>query len=843
MDASFSTEGPVPPDVNRIIKGLKGVSDEVDQRSREATRIFNESILPVCQAFVDALLPGKGVKVVAYGGTPCTDGKTIYLRPPIELADKTPHLRGSKCDEIDPVTYLPVCPACVVREDALWTMCHETCHISANSFDSLTDEAARDIVIHAVREAEAGIQASREEIFAAIKAARDAGDAEKEAALVEFSRAHALYGKSRVEKLAERLASYTPRSYIEAASIISAWLPLIINALEDVRVNQTSYTARPGTYRMSLAQTLRIFNQGIQRPDGTYGKWIDLGHDSQMVCGLLVKAAGMEQYREGWFSPEVLEALEDEELSNMLVDVPHLPDVASVYHLAFPVLERIRKLGFCKASDDLEDDPQPEPVGKERRDDNGTTPEGEGEGAGGGGSKSDHDDESEETESGGGEAGDDPDEAGREGESDDETESGEGESESESGAGDGDEPEQDGEQPGSGDTPDHEGDEPSKAGLGTDDPEGDDEGEGNSAGSGCTGDGPVRPAMTPEEQQAAIDEANAAMKILGGHGEVDPTPEQEAENAAIARAVEQEGDFDCPSKKVFGVNVHRYDRHVMIGDRDLTEEMSWSSYSYRSSRNGMNLGKPAEGVLGPSMLRMRAAFAANKTAKVSRNKEAGRIDPAALARGVATGKRNFFMEKKYPGKKDYFVLTGIDLSGSTDGSAIGMEKEAAIAFSELCHRTGVRNAIYGHTGSLAGDVYRYGDYVLNLDIFEVKAEHELWGSEIQKRLAALSPASANLDGHTLEFYRKRCEESRATDKIIVYFTDGLMPCENHDEELVILQREIKICQRLGITLLGVGVGTDSPSRHGLDTVRLDSMADLPKVVAHLGKRMAKGRAA
>jgi hypothetical protein len=106
------------------------------------------------------------------------------------------------------------------------------------------------------------------------------------------------------------------------------------------------------------------------------------------------------------------------------------------------------------------------------------------------------------------------------------------------------------------------------------------------------------------------------------------------------------------------------------------------------------------------------------------------------------------------------------------------------------------------------------------------------------RLSAIGPSAANLDGHALEYLRKRADESDATDKIILYYSDGKMPQENFTEELEVLQREIKMCRQKNYTLLGVGIRTDSPARHGLDTVEVHEDSDLVKVVQHLGKRLA-----
>jgi len=130
-----------------------------------------------------------------------------------------------------------------------------------------------------------------------------------------------------------------------------------------------------------------------------------------------------------------------------------------------------------------------------------------------------------------------------------------------------------------------------------------------------------------------------------------------------------------------------------------------------------------------------------------------------------------------------------------------------------------------------------GGWMMSLDMYVIKDEHEPWDSKCRARLADLGPSGANLDGHSLEFYRKRCEESSATDKIIMYYTDGEMPAENYAEELDLLQENIAKCKRERITLMGVGIGTDSPANHGLDTIQVDGPEDLRKVVKHLGKRL------
>ena len=92
--------------------------------------------------------------------------------------------------------------------------------------------------------------------------------------------------------------------------------------------------------------------------------------------------------------------------------------------------------------------------------------------------------------------------------------------------------------------------------------------------------------------------------------------------------------------------------------------------------------------------------------------------------------------------------------------------------------------------------------------------------------------------YALEFMRKGIMYHTATEKIIMYYIDGKMPAANHNEELEVLVQQIKHCKRDNITLMGVGMQTDSPVRHGLDTVQVNSDEDLKSVVEHLGKRLA-----
>jgi hypothetical protein len=305
---------------------------------------------------------------------------------------------------------------------------------------------------------------------------------------------------------------------------------------------------------------------------------------------------------------------------------------------------------------------------------------------------------------------------------------------------------------------------------------------------------------------------------------------------AIEVAVVQGIYFETSSVNINGVREHHYDKHCYVKGVDVTR--AWRELS---DANRIRLGVDGdfdtpESVLGPALLHMRVAFSDNQRGKNLQHRKSGKVNTRVLGRRAHLGDERLFKKRIIPGKRDYFVLIGFDISGSTSGLNLMLIKRAAFAQAELCHRLGIKFAIYAHTGSHTDSGWgRRGG--MDLDIYHIKGPDEAWSQKVQKRLVEIGPSSCNLDGHTLEFYRKVLDTRTETDRIILYYTDGKMPAENHDEELQILQREIKTCRKKNYTLLGVGIRTNSPTAHGLDTVQVDTEGDTLKVIKHLEKRL------
>jgi cobalamin biosynthesis protein CobT len=318
------------------------------------------------------------------------------------------------------------------------------------------------------------------------------------------------------------------------------------------------------------------------------------------------------------------------------------------------------------------------------------------------------------------------------------------------------------------------------------------------------------------------------------HEEKPKTAQMVEEENAISVAVVQGLYFTKPSEKVGGVREHRFGQPITSGT--INYSRGWQAVDPTKARRTGKEGETdvAESIIQPAVLHTRRAFSDNQRGAQSRNRKSGNVDARVLGKRAWDNNPRLFQKNQLPGKKDWFVVIGVDVSGSTTGLNLLLIKRAVKAQAEMLDRVGVPFAIYAHTG---GGSMHVG-FQKDLDMYVIKEAHERWDDKTKIKLETIGASGTNLDGHALEYLRKKADESRATNKVILYYSDGKMPASNHDEELAILQSEIKLCHRKGYILLGVGIRTDSPREHGLDTIQVDTDDDLIKVVKHLSKRLS-----
>lgn len=896
---------------------------DAEVRAREAVKAFRR-MLPNLNGYARAITGNRKINIVASmetnGGT---DGKTIYMRPPIKLGNKTPHNK-ELCDRVDE-NLLQRCEACRIREYVLATIYHEIAHIAYDSFSPVTATDAASFTVQAAKEL--GTK----------------------------------YARSVVERV-NKMTSLNKVDYMRLAMELSPFLHMILNCLEDARINARMGEARPGVRRMMQGQLGEVMREGVEVP-GPRGTvvmehWRDRPSNAQVTIGLFFKSSRYDY--SNWLSDEAIEVLDDEVITDLCEQVYHAKGPSQTYALALKALARLRELGYCRSDKDPEDEDEDEsgsPEAGEGEAGDDSTPETDsdsesGDGAGSadeestgdpeGSSDSSGDDESagdvDSRSEGDGVDGDDeapapegegaPDAGGADVEdaSDDHAEGddlnadaeeqdegpasgGEDGAEGEPGApGDDEQPDSqddvgsgddgtseemapggsdqagDGaDDAGSGDSEGEVGDgtggdqdsgEPESGGAGGPSPmaddsdggvpgaEGDDPGSdvsedgsetdddaGASSGSGAGGSGasdggsPTDSHDTGAEKNVGEGDIHefidAVARVLGhaegfvtgpdGHmEEMIHDDESTTEQTAVVVALAQEKHFDSFSQRIKQINV--YDRQK---DRDAEAWSHAGDSAYVNHYGGDDIQVP-ESALGPALLRMRVAFSENKRAHETVNLKAGKVNARSLGRRAWGNDPRLFKRKVMPTKRDYSVVIGMDISGSTSyADTLKVEKMAVMAQAELLKRMGVRFSIWAHTGGYPPS----GG--LSLEMYKVKGFDEPWNPAARRNLTDITPGMANLDGHTLEFYRKQLDQENTTDRIVMYYTDGAMPAENGVEELEILQRELKLCKNKGYTVLGVGIRNSDPVKHGLDTVQVDDEMDIVKVVRHLEKRLER----
>lgn len=772
-------------------------------------------------SFARALTGDKKLNIRS--GQPRTDGKVIYLMPPIILGDSPLHNRDL-CDVRGPDGFQS-CPACSAHELAMAVLYHECSHIA---FDSFTDISEKDKL--------AALTASIEE-----------------------------HGGKRAEMIFKHLDGIAERTgqrwtYMGLAGAISPWMPLLYNALEDARVNRAMASVRPGIKKMFEALNKSATNGTFT---GNEDDWSERNPDIQIILGMYMEASDYDV--SDLLLGSVVEHLHDPILRDLYMKASESATALDTYELAFPVLERLRELGYCVRQDDPD---EPDSGDEKEESDSGTENQQDSE-SGESGSSSGSSNSGEEGKSS------PPSEGGSASSEDDSDSESSDAGSSEHEPDDSEDGVEDKDQSGSDSTDgsdESSTDEPDDADSGAgaddvespdDDPDGAADGSGEDDPSDATGEDsrPVSDEAEDSSLESAShepgdpDEARLVLKIVSGHEVDDPSDENEqtavdrdavleqapavegqvapsgfqasGEDDAVNKAVAQQ-EFDAPSVNIGGVRVFR---HKTSGD----EAYAWTDR--RRRRSGWDYDEviePAESILGRALLQMRVTFMDNRRSTKARNLKSGRIDARVLGRRAGLGDERLFNKKSIPGKKDYFVTLGLDVSGSTTGDKCQWIKSAAWAQAELLERAGVDFAIYAHSGS-----YSAVDSTVMLDIFCVKEAEEPWSTEVKQRLKDLTSGQANLDGHTMEFYRKVLDQSRATDKVMLYYTDGAMPMENYTEEREILERELVLCKRKGYTVLGVGIQNNDPIKYGMDTVRLDSLEDVGAVVKHLQRYLVR----
>ena len=785
--------------------------DERVNHAKRALAQFKTMIDTIYRPLLQAVTKNRKLKVEPTATVTATDGKTVYLMVPWVLGETREH-DHLVCNKRDEHTLHMLCPACDVKDQIASSVFHESAHITSESFVPVDMEKVRPMV---------------SAILPFLDIDPDALPAHHKGLAVQ-----AMQVMTKIE---------------------SVYLPQIFNVVEDIYVNRRLYEHRAGVETSMKRLTLDVFTGGFTQGHGNAVKWDERPVSAQAAMVAYLLGTRLPHLVDH-LSDEVQVVRDDQAIIELMEDIPGDCEVEVRIETAFRVFARLRELGFCVPPSKREPEPEPEPPkggepdpdmpqdppqpsgdgeedGPEGQPGDESKPEGDGEG---------DDEDDAQSEGSGGKPDEKDEESDEKGDDAGEGESDESEDKDDGDVGLGTEGDEDEARDGDFD---EEGDDHLNKGDGEPDDEGDQDlpsgsGEANEDGDPMDEDDGQAGKPTPDEldQQEAKEMAEALGELMGHELPDDPVtePEEGFKPHPEANDPEAKGDLER------AIKWQKFDEPPE-GVTDFYEEEGdpsrWNSPVWGEDINF------DPGIVSGETARLRAVFAQNRKTRMTGSLKSGpRLDVPNLHR-IGQEDYRIFGKKDRPGKRDWFVLVGLDDSGSTHGTAEHFIREMGLAVGEMLQGTGVKFAMYGHGGtkdytnggSLGPD--QGGWAVRHLVI---KGPDEPWSPEVKSRLKALCrDDTCNYDGHTMEQYRKIIEKRRETDKMILYLTDGKMPMMNFDEEERVLKRELQILRQRRVNLFGVGYRTDSPKQHGMDTIVVQDSRDLPTLVNGLRERLEK----
>lgn len=749
-------------------------SQQVDQHGASLT---NERILKAQEAlktvrkFAPGLssaasrVAGKRIEVVfdPHATGPYTDGKRIHLIPSLAFAEHVQHV-PNLCDKRDDVTDKLLCPSCSRVDSMYATFQHEVAHLVHGSFDGMTED-------------------------------------EQKRALARIISEHG--GTKFAERAAEHLKNSRGLGFMPAAGLISPYLPMLLNAFEDARVNREAMRKLPGLKRSFRADILDIMANGVEDPNtGERHPWSDRDVDSQAIIAAFLAAIGEHDCIK-YLDQQVVDLYNDFNVRTGVDAINLAHSVSDAFEVAWTTLQNLRDHGFLSKFDPPdEDEPEPGPGEDEPESEDQQQDDSDGK------SQEPDQGKTETTELGG-----DNEESQ---ESDDIDSDGQGGVDSLDEESDGDED--------SGKDDDEE-DLPGGGGSSTDGDADDDEDD-EDDDSRDDGQSETDKSDDAQKQAEEIEKLKRDLLRIMGHPEV---PESTDESKLDLQYVDTQLDMmDSPSLNVSRVTIHQWPPKGRLAKRAW--ELTWRTPPDLDSIRD-------QAAVGRTVTAARMTFAENRAIHTTKGTRVGRVNTPALTR-VKIGDDRVFRRRQRPDKRDYFAVIGLDISGSTSGSTLDLIRKIGWGMGDTFNRIGVEFSMYCHTGTTdAFSPFAESGQSFSCDLFEIKGANEPWNDRIQDRLRLINSCDYNLDGHTLEQYRRLAQQSNATDRIIFYLTDGAMPYANFNEEKDLLLKEIELCKKLGIKLIGIGVGNSDPMQYGLDTIRIDRMSELPRMIKEVGDRL------
>lgn len=279
-------------------------SSGMTTRAWTATRKLT-SMLPMLERYARAVLRDPKVQVhVTASASSYTDGKNIYIQPPMRLGDNLVHEVGL-CGNRGENKRL-VCQACDLDEIVMSLLYHEVSHMAFGSFvtpEKLGRKAIASLVVewHPPQACDHGVE------------------------------------------ILEAMA--TSKAYLEMAGHFDDRLPLTMNGFEDARVNASMLRERPGTKVMLDARTHEVFSQPLELMDGKIVNWPEIPVDAQVSVGMLLAASGYHEHLDA-LHEDAREILADEVLVDLADKIGSAKDAHELAVHTASAWRRFQELGI-----------------------------------------------------------------------------------------------------------------------------------------------------------------------------------------------------------------------------------------------------------------------------------------------------------------------------------------------------------------------------------------------------------------------------------------------------------------------------------------------------------------
>jgi cobalamin biosynthesis protein CobT len=267
------------------------------------------ALLPSLRAFARTVSGNPKFDVQATTGTPHTKNGVVFIQPPLELGRERTHDRpvcGRRA-----ANGRQLCPACQVNEVISFFMYHEIGHVIFNS-----------------------------------EAQAVPGQFVKTYDLIDEW--HPVGACEHAEILGHNIAladKNNPLNSMQLLTAVNQFLPMIFNCLEDSRVNEATFRARPGLRAVFDANVERLMEAGSEISPGQFRRWIDDPLDAQFMIGLYLISSG--HYVEGRLADSVVDALRTADISVLCESVIDCKTAHEVFDLSIEAFRVAQHLGFC----------------------------------------------------------------------------------------------------------------------------------------------------------------------------------------------------------------------------------------------------------------------------------------------------------------------------------------------------------------------------------------------------------------------------------------------------------------------------------------------------------------